>query len=130
MQNEALVIIDIQNDITKNYKEELLLSAEYGAGLYFNFMQSESTVLQKTMYTEYYGSTFSDWHDKMLEIYNRYEKELGHIFNQKITSNKEIAKNVKLTTYEDGTKIYVNYRYSDCVEDGITIPARDYVVIK
>lgn len=117
-------------NITKNYKEELLLSAEYGAGLYFNFMQSESTVLQKTMYTEYYGSTFSDWHDKMLEIYNRYEKELGHIFNQKITSNKEIAKNVKLTTYEDGTKIYVNYRYSDCVEDGITIPARDYVVIK
>ena len=93
-------------------------------------MDESSFTLQKTLYPEYYGSDFSLWHDRMLEIYNEYNERLGHTFNQEITDHKMITEDVTVTTYQDGTKTYVNYGYSDYDVDGITVPARDYFVVK
>ena len=58
-------------NICGNDEEELLYSAEYGAGLYFVIMRESSFALQKTLYTEYYGADYSAWHDRMVEIYTR-----------------------------------------------------------
>ena len=33
-------------------------------------------------------------------------------------------------TLKDGTKVYVNYGYTDYAGDGINVPARDYKVVK
>ena len=38
--------------------------------------------------------------------------------------------NIALLEYEDGTKVYVNYGYADYSVDGMTVPARDYKVVK
>jgi hypothetical protein len=66
----------------------------------------------------------------MLEIYNRYNSELGHTFNQKMVDHDNITKNLSCTVYEDGTKVYVNYSYDDYqTADGV-VPARDYMVVK
>lgn len=114
-----------------NTEEELLASAEYGAGLYFVLMKETAFALQKTLYTEYYGSDYAAWHDRMFEIYTRYNEELGHTFNQEMTDHECITSELKCTTYEDGTKVYVNYGYADAVtEDGIEVPARDYKVVR
>ena len=88
---------------TGNAEEELLHSAEYGAGLYFTLMRETAFALQKTLYTEYYGSDYAEWHDRMLEIYTRYNAELGHIFNQEMTDHEYIQKDLTCTSYEDGT---------------------------
>ena len=32
--------------------------------------------------------------------------------------------------YADGTKVYVNYGFSEAQADGITVPARDYLVVR
>ena len=117
-------------NICGNDLEEVLYAAEYGAGLSFTVMDESSFTLQKTLYPEYYGSDFSLWHDRMLEIYNEYNERLGHTFNQEITDHKMITEDVTVTTYQDGTKTYVNYGYSDYDVDGITVPARDYFVVK
>jgi hypothetical protein len=37
---------------------------------------------------------------------------------------------VSVTEYADGTRVYVNYGYTDYAGDGITVPARDYKVVK
>jgi len=110
--------------------DEILYAAEYGAGLQFSFMKESTFALQKTLYTEYYGSEYAVWHDRMLKIYNRYNSELGHTFNQKMVDHDNITKNLSCTVYEDGTKVYVNYSYDDYqTEDGV-VPARDYMVVK
>ena len=112
-------------------EDELLLSAEYGAGLYFTLMRETAFALQKTLYTEYYGSDYAAWHDKMFEIYTRYNEELGHTFNQEMTGHECITSELKCTTYEDGTRVYVNYGYADAVTpEGIEVPARDYKVVR
>ena len=114
-----------------NTEDELLRSAEYGAGLYFTLMRETAFALQKTLYTEYYGSDYAAWHDRMLEIYTRYNAELGHTFNQEMTNHEVLTSDLSCTTYEDGTKVYVNYGYAAAdTPDGVQVPARDYKVVR
>ncbi|MBR4083860.1 MAG: hypothetical protein IKK33_06205 [Lachnospiraceae bacterium] len=117
-------------NISGNDVEEVLAAAEYGAGLHFTIMKESAFALQKTLYTEYYGSDYATWHDRMLEIYTRYNSELGHTYNQQIVDHKVYTEDVRCTTYEDGTKVYVNYGNKDyTTEDGL-IPASDYKVVR
>lgn len=116
-------------NLAENCEEEVLRSAEYGAGLYVTFMDAPITELQNTYYTQYFGANYDGWKDKFLEIYRKYEDALGHTFNQRITGHQVLDKDVSLTVYEDGTKVYVNYRYDDYTTgDGVKLSARDYVV--
>lgn len=118
-------------NLTQNQEEELLKSAEYGAGLSFTFMQETAFTLQNTLYTQYFGAEYDAWHDKAVEIYTRYNEELANIFNQRMTDHAYITDTLTCTTYEDGTKVYVNYSYSDATTaKGNKVPARDYVVAK
>lgn len=118
-------------NLASDTEDELLRSAEYGAGLQFNLMKETAFILQKTLYTEYYGSDYGAWHDRLVETYTRYNAELGHIFNQRMTGHEQLTADLACTMYEDGTKVYVNYGYLDLTtEDGTVIPARDYKVIR
>lgn len=118
-------------NMTQNQEDELLRSAEYGAGLAFTLMDESAFTLQNTLYTEYYGAEYDAARPRLLEIYNRYNQELGHVFNQKMTGHEKLTANLTCTKYEDGTKVYVNYGY-DVLEtpEGESIPARDYLVIR
>lgn len=118
-------------NLSKDYTEELLKSAEYGAGLAFTFMEESSFALQSTYYTKYYGAEYASWGEKAVEIYTRYNNELGGVFNQKITGHEYVTDVLTCTTYEDGTRVYVNYgSYDADITGGNTVPARDYLVIK
>lgn len=117
-------------NISGNDQEELLHAAEYGAGLQFTLMKESSFTLQKTLYTQYYGSDYDMWHDRMMDIYTRYNNELGHVYDQEMTGHKNFSDTLSCTEYADGTKVYVNYDYVEAEVDGVKVPARDYLVIK
>jgi len=118
-------------NLTQNWEELLLRSAEYGAGLSFTVMRETAFSLQNTQYTKYFGADYGSWHDRMVEIYTRYNKELGTVFNQRISGHEQIEDGLTCTTYEDGTKVYVNYGYSDVTMDnGEVVAARDYKVLQ
>ena len=118
-------------NLTANPVDELLKSAEYGAGLAFTIMQENPFTLQNTVYTQYFGSEYDACKDDMYATYSRYNSELGHVFNQEMTDHEFLSNDVTCTTYEDGTKVYVNYSYSDfTTTDGIVVPAKDYSVTR
>ena len=117
-------------NICGNYEEEFLNSVEYGAGLSWTVMQESPFILQKTMYTEFYGSEFDVCRKDIAETYGRYNRELGHTFCQEMSDHSFVTKEVTCTTYDDGTKVYVNYAYEDFDANGIHIPARDYLVVR
>ena len=118
-------------NLTQNYEEELLRSAEYGAGLAFTLMDESAFTLQNTLYTQYFGAEYAAWHEKIVEVYGRYNQELGHTFNQRIVNHEMITGNLSCTEYEDGTKVYVNYSYDEVTTpEGVKVPSRDYFVIK
>ncbi|MCQ2519316.1 MAG: DUF5696 domain-containing protein [Lachnospiraceae bacterium] len=117
-------------NVSGNSDDAVLYAAEYGAGLSFSIMKESPFTLQKTLYTEYYASDYSAWGGKIKEIYDRYNSELGHTFNQVIVNHENLNENVSVTEYEDGTKVYVNYGFIDTTVDGVTVTARDYKVVK
>lgn len=114
-------------NLTQDMGEELLKSAEYGAGLSFTVMDETAFALQKTLYSKYFASDYAAWHEKIIDIYTRYNTELGHVFNQRMVDHEKITDKVTCTTYEDGTKVYVNYGYTGyTAPDGTYVVARDY----
>ena len=117
-------------NISGNETDAILECAEYGAGLCYNVMAEEVEALQKTLYPMYYGSSFDAVHDRMLATYTRYNNEMGHVFGQEMTGHENLNAFVSCTEYADGTKVYVNFGYNDYSANGITVPARDYKVVK
>jgi len=118
-------------NLTANSEDELLKSAEYGAGLAFTVMEENPFTLQNTVYTQYFGSEYVACKDEMYETYNRYNRELGHVFSQEMTDHEFLTMDVTCTTYEDGTKVYVNYGYSEfTTTDGTVVSPRDYTVTR
>lgn len=115
-------------NLSANVKKMILKSAETGAGLSFTFMKESTSELRETYHTYLYGADYDLWKDEAYEIYSRYESELGHIFNQYITDHRRLKDGVFVTTYEDGTNVYVNYTDYDFEQDGIIVPAQDYLV--
>ena len=113
-------------------KNQIVLeAAETGAGLYFTVMNESERKLQETSYTEYYAACFDTWKDQINDIYSRYNKEIGVVANSCITNHEYLTEKVTKTTFENGYDIYVNFGYVDFVaDDGSTIPARDYKVLK
>ena len=116
--------MNMAEDATKN----LLKSVEAGAGLYYVLMTEPSSSLQRTKYTVYYGADYDLWSDSVKETYNRFQAELGHIYNQYIIGHEKLASGVYKTTYEDGTKVYVNYNDSAYNENGIQVEANNFTV--
>ena len=93
-------------------------------------MKESSFATQKTLYTEYYGANYDSWRDQALAIYARYNSELGHTFSQEMTGYQNLTETLSVTEYADGTRVYVNFGYEDAAAEGITVPARDYQVVR
>ncbi len=115
-------------NLNGDYRTAVLKCAEYGAGLNFTFMAEDGKVLQETDYTGYYASGYTVWGEEAKEIITRYQKEMAGLNRLAITGHEAVSESVYITTYENGTKVYVNYGEEAFPIDGIEIPACDYLV--
>ncbi len=115
-------------NLNGDYRTAVLKCAEYGAGLNFTFMAEDGKVLQETDYTGYYASGYTVWGEEAKEIITRYQKEMAGLNRLTITGHEAVSDNVYITTFENGTKVYVNYGEEGFPIDGIEIPACDYLV--
>lgn len=117
-------------NLSEDQTDMILKSAETGAGLYYTFMHAQTSVLQDGEYTQYYACNFTDWKDTAVELYNRFNTDLGDTYSQYIVAHEKLASGVYKTTYESGKSVIVNYNYADYDYNGKTVPQRDFVTIK
>ncbi len=117
-------------NLAENPEENFLKSVEAGAGLYFTFTSARSFEIQETEYTYLYGTEYDLWKDKALAVYQEYNENLGHLYDQYIVGHREVTDGLTETTYEDGTKVYVNFSFAAKDADGVTVDARSYRVVK
>lgn len=110
-------------------KQTMLLNMiESGSAPYFTWSYKESSEVQDTAYASYYSICYKDWLDEGVELYNAVNEAISPVRTSKIVNHEVLAEGVRKTTYEDGTRIYVNYTDSDYIADGIKIGAKNYVV--
>ena len=115
-------------NLSGDYLQEFLKCVETGAGLNFTFMAEDAMILQDTMHSSLFGSTYEKWKNDAMDMILRYQKDTAGLNQLRIVNHQQINDDVTETTYEDGTKIYVNYSNSNYDEFGRQIPARDYIV--
>lgn len=115
-------------NLSADWQTELLRCAEYGAGLNFTFMEESGRILQETNHAGYFGACYADWGADAVKLINAYQQDMAGLNRQSIILHENPAHNVTLTGYEDGTLVYVNYGSSNYEADGLTVPARSYLV--
>ena len=115
-------------NLANNWRDELLRCAEYGAGLNFTFMAQDTRILQDTNHTGYYGAWFDSWEEEAVQLINDYQTAMAGLNNQLIVGHEMIGANVAVTTYENGSRVYVNYGGEDYAAGQVTVPARSYIV--
>lgn len=86
------------------------------------------------MYTEYqslFSAKFSDWREEAARIAKQFQSgELAQLHGALITRHDKLSADVRRVTYDNGLTVYVNYSQEAAVFDGLTIPARDYIVVE
>ena len=115
-------------NLSGDYRNAMLESAEYGAGLNFTFMKSDTNVLQDSAYSCYTAASYDRWKNEALLMILRYQTEMSGLNSQRIIGHEALTNEVHVTTFEDGTKVYVNYSSAEYKKGSVTVPARDYVV--
>ncbi|MBR2824458.1 MAG: hypothetical protein IKE24_12340 [Clostridia bacterium] len=115
-------------NLSGDYRTRLLECAEYGAGLNFTFMAENTRILQDTAYSCYTSSGYTYWKDQLIPMICRYQQEMKGLNRLRITGHRQLAEEVTVTEYEDGTKVYVNFGSEDYPVGNVLVPARDYTV--
>lgn len=115
-------------NLSGDYQTKLLECVEYGAGLNFTFMAADTRILQDSAYSCYTSSGYVYWKDQIIPMITRYQQEMKGLNQQRIIGHDQLAEEVKMTEYADGTKVYVNFGSEAYQEGGVSVPARDYLV--
>lgn len=115
-------------NLAADWQTEVLECAEYGAGLSFTFMHEDAKMIQETNHPGYYGATYTEWEKEAKVLIDSWETEMAGLNQLAITDHEILARDVAVTTYEDGRQVWVNYTSAPYEADGVTVPARSYIV--
>nr|WP_144922149.1 DUF5696 domain-containing protein [Paenibacillus bovis] len=114
-------------NLADDYTYELLKSIETGAGLYFEWIYADNSILKETDFEHLYSVNYANWYDEAVSLYKRINTALQPVRGKEITDHKRVMKELYEVTYED-VKVYVNYSDKDIQYEGITVKANDFSV--
>lgn len=117
-------------NLADDYQTTLLKSVESGAGLHYEWIYGENSLLKETEYDYLYSVNYEGWAEQAAEDYGRAARAMEGLEDQVIVKHEIPVKNTGKTIYEDGSAVYVNYGTEPVEIDGITVPARDFAVRK
>ncbi|MBQ8731420.1 MAG: hypothetical protein IJY82_01140 [Oscillospiraceae bacterium] len=117
-------------NLRSDSRDEFLRMVEYGACPAWIFGADDSSRLKETRYNEYFSAGYEDWLEESVEEYLLLKELYEGLSQQKMVSHQELSDDAYVTEYEDGTKIYVNYGDQVFQTEGVSVAAKDYLVVK
>ncbi|WP_211749367.1 DUF5696 domain-containing protein [Paenibacillus sp. Marseille-Q4541] len=107
---------------------EKLRMIEYGALPSMRLTYQPTSQLQRTMEDELWSSEYTYWTTVAAEEFGQLQELYQHLDGAAITDHNEIESQVYVTTYSNGTSVYVNYSTKSFEADGVDVPALGYAV--
>lgn len=117
-------------NMRNEYHSEFLRSVEYGAYPAFIFSAAPSGAFKKAYSIWHYSLNEDAWIDSAAEQYKRMNEALKDVQDQFIVHHETLSDGVKLTEYENGKSIIVNYNANSYTYRNIIVPGQDFVVVK
>ncbi|MCM1182885.1 MAG: DUF5696 domain-containing protein [Roseburia sp.] len=99
---------------------------ENGASPHFTFTWEESNQMKYSGLNRYYATTYANWKDDAVAIYNEVNEALKYVNGATITDHQICDGGVRKITYSNGVTCYINTSDTDVTVDGKVIVSRSY----
>ncbi|MCD7832933.1 MAG: DUF5696 domain-containing protein [Lachnospiraceae bacterium] len=120
---------DVVNLSDSSDETDIILSLiENGASPHYMFSYQSSNEIKNTGVNYFYSTTYSNWSDDALYVYNEVNEALKYVSGAEMVKHEILSSNVRAVTYSNGVTIYVNTGTKDETVDGVKVPARSYTV--
>lgn len=103
---------------------------EFGALPYFYLTAEPAIGLRETNHATLFSSTYADWEEEAVNAYKEIYEAVGDEYGKQIYSHEYITDDFVILTYEDGKAVYLNYGDASYTYNGVSVPARDYTVVR
>ena len=113
-----------------SYQTKKLMALEGGASMLFTLSANYNSTATLSYHKDIYGARFEGNKATMVAAAEELSDYYNSISGQTIKDHQLITKDVRLTTYENGVKIYVNYSEDDFTTADGVVKASDYLIIK
>jgi hypothetical protein len=118
------------SNLRSDRRYQFLKDVEYGAIPVYELTYRRPDRLKDTSYGHLYSSYYLDWIEVIAKEYKELFDRTGHLMTQFMVDHRKLSKNVYQTTYEDGTRVVVNYGGDDYREGGLVVKGLDYAVVR
>lgn len=103
---------------------------EYGAIPYFYLTYESALKLRDTGYQRLFSSTYDDWEGVMVDTYKEFRDNLSCVYGVQMTDHNYLTDDLIRIDYANGIAIYINYGGEEAEAEGVTVPAKGYVVVE
>lgn len=107
----------------------LLQRIETGSDLRYTLTANPFDELYQNTFDELYNSNYAQNKERITEQYAVLRQALNGLADQAMVAHESLGEQVKVTTYADGTRIYVNYGSSDYRDGDNLVRAGSYLRI-
>ena len=111
-----------------NKQEFFLQLVEMGIFPSFYITKENSSMLIYTNSSDIYSSEYSTYKEDIIEYNNALKSVNDAVRNAFITRHDRLDNGVTVVTYDNGTKVYVNYSDAPQTVDGYSVDAMSYKV--
>ena len=108
-------------------EDAVLRLAEYGVYPSWRLIARDPALLSGTDGADWYSTSLNDWRGDIMDVDARL-KALSDYAAMRMTGHERPAKDVSVTTYENGDRVFVNYGTKDVSVQGVTVPARSFTI--
>ena len=116
-------------NLVNDGQRTFLHQVEYGAIPHFVLTQANSALLYRTTANQHWSTQYDFWRDEVIRQYRMMEP-LAPLANQFIVGHTRLAEGVYQTTYEDGTRVVVNYTTQPYAAGPVSVSAQNFVVVR
>ncbi len=103
---------------------------EYGAVPYFHLTYESALKLRDTGYERLFSSTYDDWEGVMVDTYKEFRDNLSCVYGVQMTDHSYLTDDLIRVDYANGISIYINYGGEEAKAEGVTVPAKSYVIVE
>ena len=117
-------------NLADSYEISLLKCVETGAGLHYKWISEDNSVLKETDYEDFYAINYDSLKERAVEDYLRVNEAMKGLKNEEIVKHEEVKEGVVKVTYENGTKVYVNYTDEAFADGSVKVEPMNFYVGK
>lgn len=123
---------DYVNRENESIEETLMKSLEAKSALNFRLMAADTADLRKTTKNDVFFAEYRLWKDKIAPCYQKFNDFYKQVKDAYIVSHEIVDKDndVRVVTYSNGVKLYLNYGDEDAVIEGVNVAPLSYVIRK